>query len=488
MTALEKRLLRENEQLREQLDAAMKEIAILKALVAEMSEKLNQNSQNSSKPPSSDGYKKPAPKSLRKGTGKLAGGQKGHPGKTLTINREPDERIRHMPCGCGGCVNYERCVKYAQSEEKRYVVDAIIRVNITAHEILTVKCPLCGEMKKAEFPEDVKAYVQYGENLKALVIALNTVGAVSVNRVHKILGSVFDIPLSTGMISNTVSDFADQIYEESHTIRRRISKADVVHFDETGIRINGKLKWIHVASTADDTYLYLGPQRGKKGMDTGKVLPVFDGIAVHDCWAPYWRYDIEHAVCCAHLLRELQGAAENHPEQTWAPLFSDLLLQMKHFRDAAVEKGLHTLSNRRLSCFRKQYDAILKTAREENPLPEQPQGKRGRRKKGKLLSLIDRLDKYREEICLFTKNFSVPFDNNQAERDLRMLKVKAKVSGGFRSVDGADGFLRILSYLDTSKKQGISLFDAIRRVFRHAYFLSPIFTVLYRELNSYIPL
>ena len=164
-------------------------------------------------------------------------------------------------------------MKYAQSEEKRYVIDAIIRVNITAHEILAVKCPLCGEMKKAEFPEDVKAYVQYGENLKALVIALNTVGAVSVNRVHKILGSVFDIPLSTGMISNTVSDFADQIYEEGHTIRRRISKADVVHFDETGIRINGKLKWIHVASTADDTYLYLGPQRGKKGMDTGKILP-----------------------------------------------------------------------------------------------------------------------------------------------------------------------------------------------------------------------
>ena len=485
MTALEKKLLEENEQLREQLDAAIKEISILKALVAEMSEKLNQNSQNSSKPPSSDGYKKPAPKSLRKHTGKQAGGQNGHPGKTLTINREPDERIRHMPCGCEGCVNYERCMKYAQSEEKRYVVDAIMRVNITAHEILAVKCPLCGEMKKAEFPEDIKAYVQYGENLKALVIALNTIGTVSVNRVHKILGSVFDIPLSVGTISNMVSNFADQVYQESHAIRRRISKSDVVHFDETGIRINGKLNWVHVASTADDTYLYLGPQRGQKGMDTGKVLPVFDGIAVHDCWAPYWRYDTEHAVCCAHLLRELQGATENHPEQTWASLFSDFLLEMKHFRDAAVEKGLHALSKHRLRCFRKQYDAILKIAREENPLPEQPEGKRGRRKKGKMLSLIDRLDKYREEICLFTKNFAVPFDNNQAERDLRMIKVKTKVSGGFRSVEGTDGFLRILSYLDTANKQEISLFDAIRRVFRHACFLCSIFIVQFRGLNSY---
>lgn len=370
-----------------------------------------------------------------------------------------------MPSCCEGCANAARCAAHAQSADTRYVVDAVVHVNITAHEALTIECPLSGETKKAEFPKGIRAHVQYGENLKALVIALHTVGAVSVNRIHRILGSIFDIPLSSGMITDTIFDFADQIYEVDNEIRQQVAKSDVAHFDETGIRINGKLKWVHVASNADYTYLYLGPQRGEKGMNAGKVLPVFDGVAVHDCWAPYWHYDTEHAVCCAHLLRELKGVTENHPEQTWASSFSELLLKMKSARDDAVEKGLCTLSTRRLNGFRKRYDEILKTAREENPLPPQPEGKRGRKKKGKLLSLIDRLDKFREEICRFSKSFSVPFDNNQAERDIRMIKVKTKVSGGFRTVGGAVAFLRILSYLDTSKKQGISLFDAIRRVF-----------------------
>lgn len=468
MTEMEKKLQRENAELREELANAMKEITMLKALVEELREQLNQNSRNSSKPPSTDGYKKPAPQSLRKRSGKKAGGQPGHTGKNLTIAKEPDEIIRHMPRSCEGCANYAACASCAQAAESRYVADAVVQIHITAHEALEVNCPLCGETKKAEFPEDIRAYVQYGENLKALIIALNTVGAVSVNRIHRILGSVFNLLLSTGMISDTVSDFADRVYEVNREIRKQVAKSAVAHFDETGIHINGKLKWVHVASNAEYTYLYLGPQRGQKGMDAGKVLPVFDGVAVHDCWAPYWHYHTEHAVCCAHLLRELKGAAENHPEQRWAPLFSDLLLKMKSFRDAAVEKRMQSLSTRCLNRFSKQYDSILKIAREENPLPEQPKGKRGRKKKGKLLSLIERLDSYKQEICLFTKNFSVPFDNNQAERDIRMVKVKAKVSGGFRTSIGADEFLCIMSYLETARKKGIVLFDAIRRVFRHA--------------------
>lgn len=347
--------------------------------------------------------------------------------------------------------------------EVRHVVDAVVDVKVTAHESLAVNCPMRNETYKGEFPTDVKGFVQYGENLQALVIALNTVGAVSVNRVHEILGSVFGIPLSTGTISNMVSRFTSKISGTVEQIRKFLSGALVGHFDETGLHINGKLQYAHVASSSKYTYLYLHKKRGHEAMDDGGVLPVFAGTAVHDCWRPYWHYETAHAVCCAHLLRELNGVQENHPKQTWAPAFAKLLLDMKAAKEQAIESEHQRLEATVLREYSQRYDAILEKALAENPLPDKTPGKRGRTKKGKVLSLIERLKEYKGAVCLFAENFAVPFDNNQAERDLRMIKVKAKVAGGFRTEGGAQEYLDIMSYVGTAKKQGVNPFAAIKR-------------------------
>ena len=198
-------------------------------------------------------------------------------------------------------------------------------------------------------------------------------------------------------------------------------------------------------------------------MEQCGVLPEFKGIAMHDCWASYWNYpDIQHAVCCAHLLRELTGIDENHPEQKWASAFIDLLLEMKKVKDKAVEKGKDFLSYYHYHKFDKKYDELIEQARKENPLPETTEKKRGRKKKGKILALVECLANYKVSVCLFIHNFNVSFDNNQAERDLRMIKVKTKVSGCFRTEEGARDYRKIMSYVGTAHKQGHNAYQAIK--------------------------
>ena len=451
--------------LQQSFDAQTALIAQLNQTIQELKEQLNKNSKNSSKPPSSDGFKKPAPKSLRKPSGKKVGGQKGHQGTFLSVLSDPDEIVKHMPSTCEGCPHYKMCKGTACIAERRHVIDAVVTVNVVEHQLLEIPiCMLHGDTRKGNFPNDVKATVQYGENLQALSVALNTVGAVSVKRTHEILSGVFNIPLATGTISNMVKRCANAVSETVNRIKQKVANSGLGHFDETGIRVDKKLWWVHDASNCEFTYLDISPKRGYLGMEQCGVLPSFHGIAMHDCWASYWSYeDCQHAVCCAHLLRELTGIAENHPEQKWASAFIDLLLEMKKVKDKAVEVGKETLSYYHYHKFDKRYDELIKQAREENPLPVTTEKKRGRKKKGKILALVDRLDNYKASVCLFIHNFMVPFDNNQAERDLRMIKVKTKVSGCFRSEEGARDYLKIMSYIGTAHKQGHNAYDAIRK-------------------------
>ena len=451
--------------LQQSFDAQTALIAQLNQTIQELKEQLNKNSKNSSKPPSSDGFKKPAPKSLRKPSGKKVGGQKGHQGTFLSVLSDPDEIVKHMPSACEGCPHYKMCKGTACVAEKRHVIDAVVTVNVVEHQLLEIPiCMLHGDTRKGNFPNDVKATVQYGENLQALSVALNTVGAVSVKRTHEILSGVFNIPLATGTISNMVKRCANAVSETVNRIKQKVANSGLGHFDETGTRVDKKLWWVHDASNCEFTYLDISPKRGYLGMEQCGVLPLFHGIAMHDCWASYWSYeDCQHAVCCAHLLRELTGVIENHPEQKWASAFIDLLLEMKKVKDKAVEVGKETLSYYHYHKFDKRYDELIKQAREENPLPVTTEKKRGRKKKGKILALVDRLDNYKASVCLFIHNFMVPFDNNQAERDLRMIKVKTKVSGCFRSEEGARDYLKIMSYIGTAHKQGHNAYDAIRK-------------------------
>ena len=446
------------------IDAQTKLIAKLNKTIQELKEQLNKNSKNSSKPPSSDGLKKPAPKSLRKPSGKKAGGQNGHQGVHLAVIAEPDDIIKHMPAACEGCPHYAMCKGTACVGEKRHVIDAVVTVNITEHQSLEIPvCMLHGDTRKGEFPSDIKATVQYGENLQALAVALNTVGAVSIKRTHEILSGVFNIPISTGTIKNMVKRYADCLTDTVGKIKQKMIGSGLGHFDETGTRVDKKLWWVHDASNCEFTYLDISPKRGFAGMEQCGVLTEFQGIAVHDCWASYWNYpEIQHAVCCAHLLRELTGISENHPEQAWASSFIDLLLEMKKAKEEAIAAGKEALSDYDCQKFDKKYEELIKLAREENPLPETTEKKRGRKKKGKILALVERLANYKASVCLFIKNFSVPFDNNQAERDLRMIKVKTKVSGCFRSEEGAREYLKIMTYVGTAHKQGYNAYEAIK--------------------------
>lgn len=460
-------LLKQNAVLTDQVDELNATVKELNQTIMELKEQLNKNSKNSSKPPSSDGLKKPPAnknRSLRQKSGKKQGAQNGHDGVHLCVIAEPDYVEHHMHPDCSSCPYHDRCLEKACIRETRHEIDAEVSVNITAHELVVVKnCPLHGGERAGVFPSGIKAAVQYGKNLQAMAVAFNTVGAVSVNRTHEILGSVFNIPLSTGTIKNMVTRCADSLTPTYEKIRQSMVNLGLIHCDETGTRIDGKTWWVHNASDMDFTFLSVDRKRGRIGMDAAGILPDFHGIIVHDCWGSYWKYqDAIHSVCCAHLLRELNGVEENHPEQKWAAQFKQLLLAMKKAKDKALAAGKDEVSYYYLHKFDKQYDEIIKTAYDENPLPEPATKKRGRQKRGKVLNLICRLENYKASVCLFIRNLCVPFDNNQAERDLRMIKVKTKVSGCFRSEEGAQEYLTIMSYIGTAHKHGINAFTAIR--------------------------
>jgi len=426
------------------------------------------NSRNSSKPPSGD-FIKPTPKSLKKPSGKKTGGQPGHPGSHLNITSEPDEIVVHIPSVCQNCPHHDACISRACVGETRNEIDAVVAVKNTAHQSLVINCPLRNELLKGEFPENIKATIQYGENLQALVVAMNTVGAVSLNRTQEILSGIFGIPLSTGTIVNMVNRCADGLTETGiiELIRQNVIESEVGNFDETGTSVDGMKFWVHGASNLLFTYLTISNKRGFEGMEAGGVLPYFLGIAVHDCWSAYWKYLlIIHALCNAHLLRELVAAEERHPDQTWATEFMKLLIEMKEAKELAIESGEDRLSEDTLREFELKYDALIKLAHEQNPLPPENKNerkKRGRKKKGKTLALIERLETHKASVCLFIHNFNVPFSNNLSERDIRMIKTKTKVSGCFRSLLGAENYLKIMSYVGTAKKHGKSAFKAIQQ-------------------------
>lgn len=460
-------LMEQNMALISQVAALTSTVDSLNQTIKELQEQINKNSKNSSKPPSSDGLKKPPvnkDRSLRGKSGKKQGAQEGHNGTYLSVLSEPDDIIRHMHSDCDGCPYHDTCLNKACVKETRHELDSIVTINVTAHELIEVSdCPMHGGKKLGSFPSDIKATVLYGKNLQSLVVALNTVGAVSINRTHEILSSVFNIPIATGTIKNMVTRCAGLLSDTYERIRQQMILLGLIHCDETGTRVDGKTWWVHNASDSLFTFLSIHQKRGQIGMETAGVLPNYHGITVHDCWGSYWKYeDCLHAICCAHLLRELNGVEENHPQQTWATKFKELLLAMKKVKDKSLDAGKEEVSYYHLHKFDKEYEKLIKLAYEENPMPEVTTRKRGRKKKTKVLNLICRLDNYKASVCLFIKNLCVPFDNNQAERDLRMVKVKTKVSGCFRSEEGALEYLTIMSYIGTAHKHGINAFTAIR--------------------------
>jgi len=448
----------------EALNATIRE---LQETIRDLQRQLNQNSRNSSRPPSGDGFNKPSPKSQRTKSGKKPGGQKGHKGAGMSIPHDPDEVKKHIPQRCKTCPHLAQCTADGSvftCGEVRYEVNAVITTTVIEHQsIKASNCP-CGERNLVgSFPEGIRAYVQYGDSVTALVGLLSTYGAMSAMRIHTLMGSVLGVSLSTGTITAMVSRCASKAGNILEKIRKLLTGSDVVHFDETGTDVNGRTIWVHSSSTESLTYQTINQRRGQSGMEDNGVLPDFDGTAVHDCWSPYWKYDgATHAVCNAHLLRELTSVEEYIPEHTWATAFKTLLIAMKTTKEKAIAKGAEELSYYHLHKFSRQYDDIMQTADSECPEPpDPPEKKKGRKKKGKERSLIERLMALKDSVCLFIHDFRVPFDNNQAERDVRNVKTKTKVSGCFRTEDGAQDYLDIMSYLSTGRKHGVSVYDAM---------------------------
>lgn len=427
-----------------------------------LEDQLAKNSQNSSKPPGSDGLKKqPRRRSLREKGKRKNGGQKGHKGHTLAMVAQPDHMAIHPVKACPHCQADLQDVA-AASIEKRQVFDVPpVRLEVTEHQAEVKCCPGCGETVTGTFPAEVTQPVQYGPRLKAQAVYLNTYQLIPLARIGELFADFYGHAPSEAFILAANHIVVAQIAPTLETIKTQLTVAEVIHCDESGLQVEGKLNWLHSAGTATLTYYAVHPKRGQVAMRDIGILPALDGCAMHDGWASYFQFEnCTHALCNAHHLRELQFVVERY-EQVWAQDMFCLLLDIKREVEAALPAWT-ALPPERLAHYEQRYDALLQCGLAANPLPERPPPKkRGRKKQSPPKNLLDRLLKYKAETLAFMHDFRVPFDNNLAERDVRMIKVKQKVSGTFRTRMGAETFCAIRGYISTVRKQGNSVIQAL---------------------------
>jgi transposase len=443
-----------------QIAAQAAQIEVLQAQVAELRRRLGLNSTNSSKPPSSDGLGKPPPRSLRGRSGRRPGKQPGAPGAALSQVDRPDEVVMHRPVRCAGCR-----VDLADAE----VVDVVcrqvfdlppVRMTVTEHRLVACRCG-CGVVTTAAGPAGVNAPTQYGPGVAALAAYLVVAHHIPVKRAAQILADVCGAGVSVGWLAAQITRTALGLTGFAERVRQVIAAAAVVHFDESGVRVCGRNRWVHVACTSLLTAYHLDDKRGQTAIDAMGVLPAMGTwqTAVHDGWMPYLKdcyTDMAHALCNAHHLRELIGWAEHDPDRHgWALTMANLLREGNALVDAAKAAGHDRLDKHVLAELHTRWSQAIDAGYAANP----PPAGKGR---GPILALIDRMRGCTTEIWRFARDFAVPFDNNQAERDIRMVKLQPKISGGWRTIDGARDWLRVRSYISTAAKHGIHTLTALR--------------------------
>ncbi len=466
----------------ETITALQAQVAALVGRVAELEGQRATDSHNSSKPPSSDGPgAPPRPRSLRTRSGKRPGGQPAHPGASLRLVERPDAVVTHHPDACPAC---ERALGGVAGVcgERRQVHDLPpLRLVVTEHRSGRVVCPDCGATAAGAFPDGVRAAAQYGPHVRAFAVYLTHGQLLPVERARALMGDLLGCGVSAGTLAGLGQDCAGRLADTEAAIAGALRAGAVLHADESGLRVEGQGQWLHVASTPTLTHYAVHAKRGAAATDEIGILPGFTGTSVHDGWASYWGYGCAHALCNVHHLRELTWVVEHDPTGApWAADMRALLRAAKAQVDAAVAAGQEGagagagLPPPERAALHARYAALIAAGQAAHASPPQasddppaaaPPRRRGRRKQSKAKNLLDRLAAHQGAVLAFVDDPAIPFDNNQAERDIRMIKVQQKVSGTFRSAEGARAFCRIRGYLSTMRKQGVQMLAALDSVF-----------------------
>jgi transposase/uncharacterized coiled-coil protein SlyX len=453
---LETQLSEQSQQI-QQLHAQM---ASLTQHVKALQDRLAKDSHNSSLPPSSDRFVR-QPKSLRKKSEKKSGGQEGHPGTSLQFSQTPDEVIEHQVTVCASCQQDLREVEACVTLRRQVVDLPAPRLLVQEHRAEQKQCPHCQQLTQATFPAGVTAPIQYGPLIGAVAVYLTQQQLLPLERTCEVLRDLLGVHMSEGTVGALIQRTAAQLAPVEQHIKEALRQAAVIHQDETGVSVAGKRYWEHVTSTASLTHYQEHPSRGHEALNAIGILPGFSGISIHDAWGSYFLYDCEHAFCLVHLLRELVFQAEEQGA-VWAADLIELLLGMKQATQDARQQGKRWLDPLEVLDWERAFLQVLDEGDRVTPRATAPPGTKGRVKQSAARNLLDRMRKHQPAVFCFLEDLRVDFDNNLAERDLRMLKVQQKVSGCFRSPAGAHAFSRIRGYLSTLRKQGLPLLSALQ--------------------------
>jgi transposase len=458
-------LSRRVRELEEENKILRQENSILKSEVADLKARLESNSHNSNKPPSSDGYKKQTAKpGLPKDKSRSQGGQKGHKGHTLQQVKSPDKIVTCLPgiCPCGHEFTKEQLIL----SEKRQVFDIPQpKLEITEYQIFKAYCPICGQEHKGIAPEGVNAPAQYGNKVKAFAVLLNVHFKLPFKKIQLLFSDLFGYPINESTISTAGEICYEKLEESERIIKSKIVSDNVVHADETGLRTAGKLHWLHTATTQLYTYLFVHEKRGSGAIQSNKsILRDYIGWLVHDCWASYFNLEkLKHAICGAHILRELEGLIETR-ETKWAKVFKSFLLFVYKLPfEERVMRRKHIES---------RYDRICSIGEKAESPPVKTTGRKGRYKRTRGRNLVERLIREKDAVLAFAFNKEVPFTNNLAERDIRPAKVKQKISNCFRTFKGAEIYARIEGFISTVRKNKRCVFPELCTTFEGHNFIT----------------
>jgi transposase len=430
------------------------------------------NSNNSSKPPSSDGFKRQRKtKSLRKKSGKKPGGQQGHDGSNLKMTSNPDDIIVHNLEHCQYCQESLKDVSVSDYDKRQVFDLPVMKFFIVEHRAEIKQCPCCHNKSRAAFPKAINHKTQYGTVIQSLATYLKNYQLLPYERISRLFEDLFGHRISVGTIVNFTRKCYRYLESFEKTVKQRLINSKLLNLDESGMSVLGLRHWFHVTSNSAFTYYYYHRKRGRDAMDEMGILPFFKGIKVHDHFKPYLHYGGLHSFCNAHHLRELSFIHERY-DQDWALQMIKLLCRIKETVDEASKYVKH-LDKKTIRNFENEYIELIRHGYDSNPpeIDKRKLKKRGPKKQSTARNLLDRLHIFRKEVLAFMYDFDIPFDNNQAERDIRMIKLQQKISGTFRSEEGPDYFCRIRSYISTSQKQKINIFDALQNAFSLQPFL-----------------